>query len=175
MTDLFSQPVRYWTAGGPLLVPIAAVCFGIWAYFLRTRRIFLQAIGSEAERPPATHPEAPARITERRLAGWRRDLVVLAALTAVAPLLGLLGTVIGMIKTFEAVAGSTGDTASHVASGISQALMTTQFGLAVAIPGVFGLARLERLYRQVRVHLAQYPTRLLPAEPACEAPEPVDP
>lgn len=80
----------------------------------------------------------------------RRDLVVLAAFTAIAPLLGLLGTVIGMIETFGAVSAAGGDTGSRVAAGISRALITTQFGLVVALPGVFGLSRLQRMLRNTR-------------------------
>lgn len=98
-----------------------------------------------------------------------RDLVVLAALTAVAPLLGLLGTVAGMIGTFDAVALVGGDTGARVAAGISQALITTQFGLVVAVPGVFGLARLQRMVRQAAVVMAECRSHVLQAlEPATE-------
>lgn len=83
----------------------------------------------------------------------RRDLVVLAGLTAAAPLLGLLGTVRGMVATFNGVAAA-GQAADHVAAGISQALITTQVGLVVAIPGVFGIARLRRLLDTLRVRLS---------------------
>lgn len=88
------------------------------------------------------------------LRALRKDMVVLAALTAVAPLLGLLGTVMGMIETFDAVSAVGGNTGSRVASGISQALITTQFGLVVAVPGVFGLACLRRLLSHVEVRMA---------------------
>lgn len=62
----------------------------------------------------------------------------LAAIGALAPLLGLFGTVLGMIESFEtvAIAGSMGDP-SLLASGISKALVTTAFGLFVAIPTLF--------------------------------------
>ena len=86
---------------------------------------------------------------------WRRDLLVLAALTGVAPLLGLLGTVSGMIFTFDAVAATAGDTASRVAEGVSTALITTQFGLIIALPGIFGMARLQRLIQAVEVKFAE--------------------
>lgn len=79
---------------------------------------------------------------------------MLSALTVTAPLLGLLGTVIGMVQTFRAV-GGTGDLTSGVAEGISRALITTQFGLIVAIPGVFGAVHVRRLLRQARVRLAR--------------------
>lgn len=83
----------------------------------------------------------------------RRDMILLVALTAAAPLLGLLGTVGGMIATFEAVSVVSGQTGSRVAGGISQALITTQFGLVIAMPGVFGLAHLRQLTRDVQLML----------------------
>jgi biopolymer transport protein ExbB len=61
----------------------------------------------------------------------------LAIASTLSPLLGLLGTVLGMIDSFEvvAIAGSLGD-ASLLAGGISKALITTAFGLIVAIPAL---------------------------------------
>lgn len=66
-----------------------------------------------------------------------RYIKSIAILASVAPLLGLLGTVNGMITTFLVIATSgTGD-AKALASGISEALITTQTGLVVAVPGLF--------------------------------------
>ncbi|MEM8817727.1 MAG: MotA/TolQ/ExbB proton channel family protein [Pseudomonadota bacterium] len=63
-----------------------------------------------------------------------RGLPTLAVLAAVSPLLGLLGTVTGMIETFQSITlFGTGDP-KLMSGGISQALITTQLGLAVAIP-----------------------------------------
>jgi len=90
------------------------------------------------------------RHEEAALQCVRKDLVLLAALTAAAPLLGLLGTVGGMIATFDAVAEVSGQTGTRVAGGISQALITTQFGLIVAMPGVVGLAHLRQATRDVQ-------------------------
>ena len=90
-----------------------------------------------------------------------RDFQMLATLTAVAPLLGLLGTVMGMIDTFDAVSTAGGETGARVASGISRALITTQFGLVVALPGVFGLARLQRLLKHLDTHMAECRTHTL--------------
>jgi len=101
---------------------------------------------------------------EERMAMMRlqRGVVVLAALTAVAPLLGLLGTVTGMIETFHAVSVSGAETSRRVASGISSALITTQFGLTVAIPGVFGLARVRRLVHHVQARFGRLRLEILP-------------
>ncbi|MGD8834668.1 MAG: MotA/TolQ/ExbB proton channel family protein [Desulfobacteraceae bacterium] len=66
-----------------------------------------------------------------------RGLTTLALLAAVAPLLGLLGTVTGMITTFKVITEvGTGDP-GMMAGGISEALLTTQFGLMVAVPIMF--------------------------------------
>jgi len=63
-----------------------------------------------------------------------RGLAILAVFGAVAPLLGLLGTVTGMIDTFRVITlFGTGDP-KLMSGGISEALVTTEFGLAVAIP-----------------------------------------
>ena len=63
-----------------------------------------------------------------------RGMAVLAVLGAIAPLLGLLGTVTGMIETFRVITlYGTGDP-KLMSGGISEALVTTELGLAVAIP-----------------------------------------
>ena len=83
-------------------------------------------------------------------------MLILTALVTAAPLLGLLGTVLGMIDTFWAVSQYGVDTANLIAGGISQALITTQFGLVTALPGVFGLMRLQRMYRQLELLFVSY-------------------
>jgi len=116
-----------------------------------------------------------ARAAETGTCNWA--FYVLGALVTVAPLLGLLGTVLGMITTFNAVAVGSEATGRQVASGISQALITTQAGLVSALAGTFGLAHLFRLYRRLQhaverlfSHLTLYYRNAAPAAgtPACE-------
>lgn len=64
-------------------------------------------------------------------------LVLLNTLVAAAPLAGLLGTVIGMLNTFNGLAAGGSESMSRVAGGIHEALLTTQTGLLIALPGVF--------------------------------------
>lgn len=62
---------------------------------------------------------------------------IILAIVSVAPLAGLLGTVIGMIETFDSLADmALFSQSGGIAGGISQALFTTQMGLAVAVPGL---------------------------------------
>lgn len=65
-----------------------------------------------------------------------RYLNSLGTIAAVAPLLGLLGTVVGMIKVFAEIMSQGTGNASALAGGISEALITTAAGLAVAIPAL---------------------------------------
>ena len=63
-----------------------------------------------------------------------RNLTALGTIAAIAPLLGLLGTVIGMIKVFSAIMLEGSGNTSVLAGGISEALITTAAGMAIAIP-----------------------------------------
>jgi len=63
-----------------------------------------------------------------------KGLIVLATVTNVAPLLGFLGTVLGMIDAFQAIEAAGEVEATLVAGGIKIALLTTAFGLLIAIP-----------------------------------------
>ncbi|MFT5806161.1 MAG: biopolymer transport protein ExbB [Moritella dasanensis] len=64
----------------------------------------------------------------------RKGLGSLAVLATIAPLLGLLGTVAGMIETFQAITAYGNSDPQVLSSGISQALLTTKFGLIAAVP-----------------------------------------
>jgi biopolymer transport protein ExbB len=77
-----------------------------------------------------------------------RFLPFMALTAAAAPLLGLLGTVTGMIKTFTLITiFGTGD-AKSLSSGISEALVTTELGLIVAIPSLILHGLLSRMAKQ---------------------------
>jgi biopolymer transport protein ExbB len=76
-------------------------------------------------------------------------LNTLGTIAGIAPLLGLLGTVIGMIKVFSAIMLHGVGNANELAGGISEALITTAAGLTVAIPSYF-------FYRYFRGKVAEY-------------------
>ena len=81
-------------------------------------------------------------------------LPVIGVLAAVAPLLGLLGTVTGMIATFDVLAVFGTGNARAMAGGISEALITTQTGLLVAIPGLYMKGFLDRRARGLQQRIA---------------------
>jgi len=84
---------------------------------------------------------------------------VIFTVSTVSPLLGLLGTILGMIKAFGAIAakGATGDP-KVVAAGISQALITTAAGLIIAIPSVLAYNYFRRKVEKVLAYLEPYET-----------------
>ena len=90
-----------------------------------------------------------------------RGLPTVAVLAAVSPLLGLLGTVTGMIETFQSITlFGTGDP-KLMSGGISQALITTQLGLAVAIPLVLFHSLLVGRVNRIVERLGKYSSDLL--------------
>lgn len=90
------------------------------------------------------------------IASIDRRLSFLTTLVASAPLMGLLGTVIGMLGTFVAISlGGGAETAGMVAEGISEALITTQTGLFIALPGIFLTLIIRRRKHSVEATLAR--------------------
>ena len=68
------------------------------------------------------------------VANLERYLTVLSTVGTIAPLFGFLGTVTGMVRTFDAIVAHGGADVKYISSGIAEALITTVFGLVIAIP-----------------------------------------
>lgn len=92
-----------------------------------------------------------------------RYLAALGTIAAVAPLLGLLGTVIGMIKVFTAIMVNGSGNASVLAGGISEALITTAAGLTVAIPALICHRYFERRIDSLVVFMEDQAIKLVDA------------
>jgi biopolymer transport protein ExbB len=124
--------------GGPVMIAIIGLsvvlytrCFQL---LLRLRRERRQLTGA---------PGAPLALVELRRQQlemrdtFRQQRMVLGAMIAAAPLLGLLGTVNGMMKTFDSLSEQAGQKSMEgLARGISEVLVATESGLAVAIPAL---------------------------------------
>ncbi len=87
----------------------------------------------------------------------RKFSVMTQTIVVISPLLGLLGTIIGMIETFDSLSSMSMFTQSGggIAGGISQALITTQTGLAVAIPGMLLHSILHKKQQKIEHELLQ--------------------
>jgi biopolymer transport protein ExbB len=175
MTNILEKVWSSWVDGGWTMIPLAAVAMGLYAggfhllLYLKRRRFepasqsqILQwvrqpetAEGEVGEIIRYTQDGAKslneiskrfAEITAAKVPEVDRRLVFLNVLVAAAPLLGLLGTVLGMLTTFRAIATGGGKTVDAMAVGISEALITTEMGLLIALPGML-LAYLIRRRR----------------------------
>lgn len=137
---------EYATAGGFVMPPLMAATVLLWyalglrMYSLRARSTVRRAEAAARAIAARSRADLEPRI-EAAFSPVRHELrkgrMVIRSIVVVAPLAGLLGTVAGMIETFDAL----GDSAlfaqsGGIAGGISQALLTTQMGLVVAVPGV---------------------------------------
>lgn len=103
------------------------------------------------------------RFHEIRLAEFPRidrRLLFLTVLVTAAPLTGLLGTVFGMLTTFSGLAEGAGRVIESVASGISEALITTQMGLLIAIPGYFLVHAIRRRRNEYDAFLARLESQI---------------
>lgn len=81
-------------------------------------------------------------------------LSAITMLSAIAPLLGLLGTVVGMMETFDVITVFGTGNAKAMAGGISVALITTQTGLMVSIPGLYMSGWLRRRAQNLKGKIA---------------------
>ena len=188
LDTLWEQALQIWLAGGWAMVALAAVAlvmFGLgvhlylnlWAKGFSSVRekTWRRWIDNPAERKGpigdlldfvtggTTLKDTTVFFEELRateISPFERDLRVMKRCVGVAPLLGLLGTVTGMLATFAALAGGSGGekTMGLVAEGISEALITTETGLVIALPGLFFQYQLARKHERYKAFLAHLET-----------------
>ena len=140
LEGMVDHAAAFFRAGGVVMWPLLGVAFVLWlslalqAFDLLTLRL-----------PPPQHPRCLELSALRLRFAWRRREAVITTLVAVAPLLGLVGTVDGMITTFDGISTmSFYAQGGGIAGGISQALTTTQMGLGIALPGLLASRALRR-------------------------------
>jgi biopolymer transport protein ExbB len=185
---LFGRAVDIWVAGDWGMIAIAADALAMFALGLHVHgrlcaKGFLQVpeatwrrwIDSPRERQGplgelldlvtggrslAETATAFAEVRATETAPFEHDLRAMRVCIAAAPLLGLFGTVTGMLATFGALASGSGGekTMALVAQGISEALITTETGLVVALPGLFFQYQLARRHERYQAFLAHVET-----------------
>lgn len=120
--------------------------------------------------PEAAQREEVERVAKSGLERARRGLRALELVATVAPLLGLFGTVLGMIEAFRALeaAGAAADAAA-LAGGIWVALLTTAFGMGVAIPAGVALSWFEAVIDRAAADMEDLASRVFLADPPAAA------
>ncbi|WP_372803494.1 MotA/TolQ/ExbB proton channel family protein [Paracoccus seriniphilus] len=118
-----------------------------------------------------TAREETSRIARQTLFRAREGLRALELIATIAPLLGLLGTVLGMISAFQVLqeAGSRADP-SALAGGIWEALLTTAAGMTVAIPAGVALSWLESVVDKLQADMEDLATRIFVKAPVAGQP-----
>jgi biopolymer transport protein ExbB len=154
--------------GGPVMVAILCLSVLLYAqcfkllFSLRRSRRELDRMGPERRRPLTTLKRARGELHE----SYRQRRITLGAMIAAAPLLGLLGTVSGMVLTFESLSGRSSEKTMEVlARGISEVLVATESGLVVAIPALVLVLLANRGLRKYMQRLNQ-----LERDPVTRAP-----
>ena len=105
--------------------------------------------------------EAIEEVANQVVHEMERYLNTLGTVAAIAPLLGLLGTVIGMIKVFTSIKLEGTGNAALLAGGISEALITTAAGLTVAIPSLFFYRFFQRRVDELVISMEQEALKLV--------------
>ncbi len=94
--------------------------------------------------------ESKRKLVDRYFTGYQNNLKTIKIITLAAPLLGLLGTVTGMIKTFDLISLYGNGNPIFIAEGISEALFTTQAGITIAFPLMLAYNFCQIMLRRVK-------------------------
>ncbi len=150
-------------SGGPAFVAILALSVLLYercAYLL----IFLRRGRRELVKTPPDGIAAIRQTQQEFQEAFREQRIAIVAMIAAAPLLGLLGTVMGMIAAFDSLAlEGQAQSMEGIARGISEVLVDTESGLAVALPALLLLYVAHRQMAKGVQQLAAQEARLMEA------------
>ena len=155
LADAIEAIRDFMVLGGPVLRAIAVVIFIMWVlivermvYFRSSMKKMSRKIHDEWESRPERQSWNAKQVRELLISQFsevtNRGLAVIQTLIALCPLLGLLGTVTGMIKVFEVMAASGSGNVRAMAAGVSQATVPTMAGMVGALSGVLLITLLTR-------------------------------
>ncbi len=166
------EPLLWWdkvlgfmAAGGHVLWWVAAALALMWALLIERYWFLLREFPRQRQQLIAAwlaRTDTSSWYAKHIRQAWLAQasaslgarLSLIKTLIALCPLLGLLGTVTGMIQVFEVMALQGSGNPRLMASGISMATIPTMAGMVAAISGVFFSARLEARVRRARAQLA---------------------
>lgn len=153
--DIFGSISEFMERGGPVLVAIMLATFILWAliierylyFWLNHKKVVATAEEmwkARSERHSwAAHKVRDRLISEVRLRAGS-GLSMIATVIALCPMLGLLGTVTGMIEVFDVMAITGSSNPRAMAGGVSRATIPTMAGMVAALSGMYFNFRLQR-------------------------------
>ncbi len=161
----YEAVARFMDMGGDVLWLIAVLLFVMWmliferVWYFKTdwRKDAARAIAVWENRPERKSWEARQirlKLVSQSRIQINQYLPVIKTLVALCPLLGLLGTVTGMIEVFNIMAVTGGGDAKSMAGGVSRATIPTMAGMVAAISGVFANTYITRVAQRESEFLA---------------------
>lgn len=141
--------------GGQVLMIIGVLIFAMWLlilerfiYFFNGYRVYKKSVkaswSARAERNSWHAEQIRQAMISRASMRLNTNLALINVMVALCPLLGLLGTVTGMIEVFDVMAITGTGSARSMASGVSKATIPTMAGMVGALSGVFASTYLQR-------------------------------
>ena len=159
MTEIWEGVQRLFDRGGLALWAILGCALWIW---IQLAQCYLEIAADRRERRSGSGDE---RVPLWRVQDVRQRLEQVRALLPVPPMLGLLGTVVGMIEAFDALAIFGNANARSLSFGVSRALLTTMGGLLASVLGLFAMTPIRRWLVSVHTHSDAPETRALAFSP----------
>jgi biopolymer transport protein ExbB len=154
MSELYLNVMQFMEQGGNVLWLIAAITFLMWTliferlwYFQTDHKVLVREAAQQWEARPERRSWSAHQIRESLISEASDRIVgslpLIQTCVALCPLLGLLGTVTGMISVFDAMA-TQGGNARSMAAGVSMATIPTMSGMVASLSGVVGSTILRR-------------------------------
>lgn len=152
---IFEETLGFMELGGPVAWPLAGLAVVMWALIIdrywytsfehpRRRRAVLATWQQRPDHTSWYARQIRSEMISRLMLDYRGGLHILRNLISVCPLMGLLGTVMGMLDVFDAVAISGNGNVRALASGVSQATVSTMIGMVIALSGLYFGERLRQ-------------------------------
>jgi len=154
MFEFINEIIDYMKAGGIVMLPLFLISFVMCTlivekilffnslYKIDLREMIIKRISKEKEKEEEIRLSIYPYID--------RHISIIKTLALISPLLGLLGTVTGMIKTFDVISVFGTGNIRLMTAGVSEALITTETGLVIAIPGIYMSKLLERKAERIK-------------------------
>ncbi|MFP6600597.1 MAG: MotA/TolQ/ExbB proton channel family protein [Deltaproteobacteria bacterium] len=155
MLDGFADIRDLLEVGGPVVTVIMLVTLAMWTmiverlwYFRRLHPLEIEGVmaawKSRADKGSWSSHQIRRKMISEVRAGLERSLPLVRALVALCPLLGLLGTVTGMIEVFDVMAIAGSGNPRAMAAGVSRATIPTMAGMVAALSGLVVSMRMDR-------------------------------
>lgn len=166
MTEIFEAIRDFTETGGNVLLVIGFLIFFMWLLILerivyinfthkKLKKDLITQWMARKERKSWNAEQIRQAYISRLSIQLNGTIPIIQSLVALCPLLGLMGTVTGMIEVFDVMAISGSGNARSMASGVSKATIPTMAGMVGALSGVFASTWLMRTSKSEKLHLQE--------------------